>query len=74
MNDNPHLVDDFFGMLTRYIKYAPQILLRCPSIESLLKLAEIGMPVKNTKAAIITYAFISRTISLVFEPEEGFRQ
>jgi len=21
MNENPHLVDDFFGMLTRYLKY-----------------------------------------------------
>jgi hypothetical protein len=47
MEDNPELTDDFFGMLTRYIKYQPQIILKCSLLESILKLAEIGLPIKN---------------------------
>ena len=67
MNENPHLTDDFFGMITRYLKYQPEILIKCNSIESLLKLAEIGIPVKHIKASCIILCFIYQTIRYIYQ-------
>ena len=67
MQDNPFLVDDFFGMITRYIKYKPAVILTCPQVKHLLQLALNGIPIKHIKAAEIVFCFIRKAIELAFE-------
>lgn len=41
--ENPHLAEDFFGMIGRFIKYAPEIALLSKNLEISLNLAQIGI-------------------------------
>ena len=42
-DENPDLVEDYFGMLCRYIRYNPEIFLSAQSLELNLKFAELGI-------------------------------
>ena len=70
MEDNPNLTDDFFGMLTRYIKYQPDILIKCSSVNDILKLAEIGLPITHIRASIMIILFITRFLNTVYQEPE----
>ena len=67
MNENPHLADDFFGMLTRYLKYQPDIVFKSQALEQLLELAQIGIPIDHIKAGVIILLFCIKIIDIVFE-------
>jgi hypothetical protein len=41
--ENPYLTEDFFGMMARFLKYAPEIALLSKTLQITLQLAEIGI-------------------------------
>lgn len=41
--ENPYLTEDFFGMMGRFVKYAPHIALNSKTLQIALQLAEIGI-------------------------------
>lgn len=55
---NPDLTEDFFGMLQRYGKYTPQLLLASKSLDSILKLTNIGIGVQHHHAAKSIYGWM----------------
>jgi transportin-3 len=56
--ENPDLTEDFFGMLLRYGRYSPQLLLQSKSLGTILQLTEIGIGVKHHHAAKAIYGWI----------------
>ena len=73
MNDHPDLTMDFFGMITRYLKYTPEIFFKCQSLDSIFKLAEIGIPVSSPNAGEQVTKFVIRIMSEIYqEPDQSY--
>lgn len=54
---DPDLLDDFFGLITRYFRYLPEVVLRSPSLETQLKLGVKTIGVTTSNAARALYQF-----------------
>ena len=57
-DEHPDLVEDFFGMLTRYMRYLPSAVMTSRSLITNLKFAETTIGMNQADAAKCVYAFI----------------
>lgn len=55
---DPDLLDDFFGLITRYLRYMPDVVLQSPTLETQLKFGIKIIGVKTTNAAKSLYQFL----------------
>jgi len=62
MKSKPDIVDDFFGMCMRYIKYCPNIYYEMPHWPDIVKLAILGIGIDHAPAAKALYMFIDTQI------------
>lgn len=58
IEDNAGLADDFFGMLSRFVRFMPQIINNCKHFDRLLKLTEIACELEQSGLAKTFYAFM----------------
>lgn len=70
--ENPYLAEDFFGMMSRFMKYAPQIALLSKTLQISLNLAEIGIGVEHVEVAKTLYMFLENLMKLCREDNENF--
>ena len=56
-NIDPDLLDDFFGLITRYLRYLPEAVLTSPTLEIQLKFGIKIIGVKTVNAAKSLYQF-----------------
>ena len=55
---DPDLTEDFIGMLTRFLKYIPEIFLNSALIPQLLQLVEMAIGIQHKQAAKSVYIFL----------------
>jgi len=48
--DNPDIVEDFFGMTTKYMKFAPKVFFRSTQLMTTINLAFTGILLENMHA------------------------
>lgn len=65
--ENPHLTEDFFGLLSRFIKYGSEIALSSSSLAIVLQLAEIGIGIQHIEAGKTVYIFLENLFILINE-------
>lgn len=58
MEDKPDLTEDFFGMLTRYLRYSPRILVNSDTLPLTLEMALLGIGINHLESAKSLYAYI----------------
>lgn len=58
MRDHDELLEDFFGMLFRYIKYLPQVVLYSNTLEINLHLAELAIGVDQPNIEKTLFLFL----------------
>lgn len=56
--NNPHIVDDFFGMCSRYIRKCPQLIFNSETIADLIKFAVSIIGFEHVNAAKTLYLFL----------------
>lgn len=57
-DEHPDLIEDFFGMLTRYMRYKPSAVLTSPSLHMNFKFAESTIGMAQPDAVKCIYSFI----------------
>ena len=55
---NPDLAEDFFGMNTRFMRYAPNIILYSGQLDGLLALCNLAVGVGHREIANSVYMFV----------------
>ena len=56
--EHPDIIDDFFGMLTRYMRYKPAAVITSTSLITNLKFAALCIGMEEVEAVKCVYSFI----------------
>ena len=56
--NNPEMVEDFFGFLTRFLKHFPGIFFSSSHILEILRAAKIGISIQHKEAAKALFCFM----------------
>lgn len=67
------LVEDFYGMFERYLRYAPMIVLEAPTLSSTLQLWHVVIFVQQKDAVEAIIAFIEAVLTLVADRSHRMR-
>ena len=65
MNNQPDLVDDFFGLHRTTIELKPELFLTCPYLELFLKLSVMAIPIDHHDTSRGNLRFIKYVVKLV---------
>ena len=73
--EKPELTEDFFGMLIRYGRYTPQLMLMSNSWPTILELSLMGIGIDHKQAAKSLYAWLEVLCKLVWNKQDDtFKQ
>lgn len=64
MEQNPLIAEDFFGLLTRAIRYSPDILLKSPQFVFIIECAKASIGIEHFNIAKILYSFFEELFIL----------
>ena len=57
LDQDPGLTEDFYGMMTRVLKYTPQFFIDSPFIKEVIELSLKSIGVKSIQGAKALYSF-----------------
>jgi len=66
------LVEDFYGMFERYLRYAPQIVLEAPTLVPTMQFWHVVIFVQQKDAIEAFVAFIEGVLGLIADSNKGF--
>merc|ERR1719409_2489174 len=67
LENNTELVEDFYGMFERYLRYVPVIVLEAPTLRPTMELWHVAIFVQQKDAIEAIIAFIEAVLGLVAE-------
>lgn len=72
LHEITELVEDYYGMFERYLRYAPAIVLEAPTLVPTLQLWQVAIFVQQKDAIEAIIAFIEAVLGLIAESNRGF--
>lgn len=61
---DPDLLDDFFGLIVRYLRYMPEVVLNCPTLKLMLEQGTALIGIQTVHAAKALYQFFEEVFKV----------
>ncbi|CAD8086498.1 unnamed protein product [Paramecium sonneborni] len=71
--ENPDLTEDLFGMLVRYGRYTPVLLLQSPALQTILQLTLMAIGLEHVNAAKTYYSWLEVAFKMLKPQDETFK-
>ncbi|CAD8068177.1 unnamed protein product [Paramecium primaurelia] len=71
--ENPDLTEDLFGMLVRYGRYTPVLLLQSSALQTILQLTLMAIGLEHVSAAKVFYSWLEVTFLMLKPQDEAFK-
>ncbi|CAD8068822.1 unnamed protein product [Paramecium primaurelia] len=71
--ENPDLTEDLFGILVRYGRYTPVLLLQSPALQTILQLTLMAIGLKHVSAAKTFYSWLEVAFKMLKPQDDVFK-